>query len=390
MFRSKHDRGFTLVELLVVIAIIGILVGLLLPAVQAAREAARKMQCSNNMKQIGLGLHNYHATYNMLPSCSRGSQGPGANGLWSNGNRLSYLVPILPFIEQQPLWEKISNPYRIQTGEPAMPAGGPTDWLAMGPTGWRSEYVPWRTQVGTYRCPSDPAPSGTIAATNYAACTGDSAWNAGGRVGTSREADRGTFMYFQFTNFRDILDGTANTIAFGEIACNNVDFAVVGTFAQIGTQASPVLTIPDNPLANCLKAAGIVDPNRPAYYTNTALTGSTNTPGQATAAGRGFRWCYASPMDTTCNTIAPPNSASCSSGWAEGDGVWSITSRHAGGAHVGMGDGAIRFVTENVDTGNLATPSVGPNTTHTPAGRESPYGVWGAAGSRGGKETRQL
>ena len=106
--------GFTLVELLVVIAIIGVLVGLLLPAVQAAREAARRMSCSNNFKQIGLGLHNYHSAYKQLPT-----QGGGTwttNKWWfhrdvtSNHRRISALVGLTPFIEQQALWENDFQP----------------------------------------------------------------------------------------------------------------------------------------------------------------------------------------------------------------------------------------------------------------------------------------
>ena len=99
----RWRKGFTLVKLLVVIAIIGVLVGLLLPAVQAAREAARRMSCSNNFKQIGLGMHNYHAAYQMFPSTWDGST---PNGYRVNLN----LVGILPFIEQQALWEQLSNP----------------------------------------------------------------------------------------------------------------------------------------------------------------------------------------------------------------------------------------------------------------------------------------
>ncbi len=122
MRKSDVRSGFTLVELLVVIAIIGVLVGLLLPAVQAAREAARRMSCSNNFKQIGLGIHNYHSAFKQLPNQGTGthvSEALGGRDVWdtnpgreiSSNMRLSYMVGILPFVEQQALWEMISNPH---------------------------------------------------------------------------------------------------------------------------------------------------------------------------------------------------------------------------------------------------------------------------------------
>ncbi len=114
-------------ELLVVIAIIGVLVGLLLPAVQAAREAARRMSCSNNFKQIGLGLHNYHSAYDKLPLAGAGTQPTVATDAWvatatGNNLRLSMLVGTLPFIEQQALWEQISNP--LVAGATTFPSMG--------------------------------------------------------------------------------------------------------------------------------------------------------------------------------------------------------------------------------------------------------------------------
>jgi prepilin-type N-terminal cleavage/methylation domain-containing protein len=184
MMSSTKRPGFTLVELLVVIAIIGVLVGLLLPAVQAAREAARRMSCSNNFKQIGLGIHNYHSAYKQLPTHGTGTQ-PGTPAPWfrssNEGNRyrLSMLVPILPFIEQQAIWEQISNPNAERTdGNTSAAVGTPANpWPPMGPTPEVIQYIPWTTEVPTYRCPSDPGfglPA--LGRTNYAACLGDSSW----------------------------------------------------------------------------------------------------------------------------------------------------------------------------------------------------------------------
>lgn len=145
MHNQKRSAGFTLVELLVVIAIIGILVALLLPAVQAAREAARRMQCGNNMKQIGLALHNYHDTYRVLaPSCLN----PGSN--LSNNfvpagqirNVTGYLL-LLPFMEQQPLHDQID--FSLPTGE--------ADWQSVG--GGGTQTVLHNVIVPGYRCPSD-------------------------------------------------------------------------------------------------------------------------------------------------------------------------------------------------------------------------------------------
>lgn len=161
---STHKRdAFTLVELLVVIAIIGVLVGLLLPAVQAAREAARRMSCSNNFKQLGLAIHNYHSAYRQLPIFSGGTyNGPGNAFTPATGDNnfdLSALVGLMPFMEQQAIWEQISNPF-------LPPTGGTIPFQAMGPSPnmnlshhVANEYTPWLTEIATLRCPSDPVPA---------------------------------------------------------------------------------------------------------------------------------------------------------------------------------------------------------------------------------------
>src|SRR6056297_38798 len=233
MPRVRQSRkGFTLVELLVVIAIIGVLVGLLLPAVQAAREAARRMSCSNNFKQVGLAIQNYHSTYKQIPTNGTGTARiPGINGT-NNSNRLflSWLVPILPFMEQQALWEQISNPSRDRVPEsyniPTVPALNGM-WPPMGPCPWRTQYVPWVTQVPTFRCPSDPGRPlgpGQLARSNYAACLGDAVdqGHNGGKndfgyfgnlpdqdqnwsVQRARAAQRGFFWNRNDLKFRDVL-----------------------------------------------------------------------------------------------------------------------------------------------------------------------------------------
>ncbi|MBP88325.1 MAG: prepilin-type cleavage/methylation domain-containing protein [Planctomycetaceae bacterium] len=143
--RHKSSKGFTLVELLVVIAIIGILVALLLPAVQAAREAARRMSCGNNMKQMGIALHNYHDTYKVLPPSCLNPGGIGTNSFIAAGeirNFTGYLF-ILPFLEQQPLHDQVD--FRIATGH--------ADWMGVG--GGGHQAVLQNVALPTLRCPSD-------------------------------------------------------------------------------------------------------------------------------------------------------------------------------------------------------------------------------------------
>jgi prepilin-type N-terminal cleavage/methylation domain-containing protein len=196
--RTASRRGFTLVELLVVIAIIGVLVALLLPAVQAAREAARRSQCSNNLKQIGLALQNYHDTYKKFPPVAiMGRAGP----LPQRAYHHTWITAILPFIEQQPLYDSVDK---------ARPA-------------WGQAIV--RTVVPTLHCPSDSGfgdePSAThgIAVTHYVANGGWHWWNGAVVPGGNLPAGvdyQGPFSGNQSTRMAQITDGTSNTILVAE------------------------------------------------------------------------------------------------------------------------------------------------------------------------------
>ncbi|MCD0462922.1 DUF1559 domain-containing protein [Roseiconus lacunae] len=398
--KRRHGRpaGFTLVELLVVIAIIGILVGLLLPAVQAAREAARRMSCSNNFKQLGLAIHNYHSSFRMMPKHGSGTyQTPltAANNAskdapGSNRSDLSVLVGMLPFIEQQGLWDQISNPYDSD-------GAGPLEaFQAFGPWPNRSlaehvtnPYDPWMANIPTFRCPSDPGvglPS--HGRTNYAACLGDSGTlshigyiSDEGNIYNSawppiaNTTLRGAFRPRLQSKFRDILDGLSNTAAMGEIITDLGD-------NDIRSRAV------DSPHPDMWKANGAtsckpyIDPERPRFW----LANGVPFTGDAEQR-RGSKWAMARPFYTGFLTVLGPNTEACVQTTQEGEGNTSTSSRHQGGCHILMCDGAVRFVTDSIDAGDPNLPQVRVGADFTAPGSPSPYGLWGALGSRSGSET---
>lgn len=384
---KKSQSGFTLVELLVVIAIIGVLVGLLLPAVQAAREAARRMSCSNNFKQIGLGLHNYHSAYDRLPKQSGGTY-LLAGGV-GNANELSWLVGLTPFIEQQAMWESISNPYAFNRD--LTPRNPP--FPAMGPRVWDANYLPWLTQIPTLRCPSDPTlPTSTnVAYTNYTACLGDTTseihyggingdgtentsnnpWN----LGRIKRFDRGMFWNKSFHGFRDVLDGLANTIAAGETAVGSGNGEITGHMATDAAHRSKS--------PNSYASSTWIDASRPQFWVTTgtpALWGLTNAYQRRSAS-----WSDGRPYYTGFNTVRPPNSYVVGRG-ENNDCIVPPSSRHQGGVHVLMGDGAVKFITDSIESGNQSEIPYSEQWNNQ-LGKESPYGVWGALGTRASKET---
>ena len=360
-----RKRGFTLVELLVVIAIIGILVGLLLPAVQAAREAARRMQCSNNLKQITLACHNYESTYKKFPpmQCGTGALHPGTVHGAAQRFAMSGHYALMPYIEQQPLYNLMSTDNR----EP-----------------WNGA-APYLSRVPYLNCPSssgdtEPTNAGrTRGVSNYGFCAGDN--YAGSQVvqGGTQERDnvalsaqkqqirnRGVFGR-SWPGIGEISDGTSNTVAIAEYIrpASAQGLGMVVMIAADPNTFSPL---------SCRAQW-----NGQQFVTPSLIyTGDT---------ARGYRAWAGNQFFAGVTTILPPNSASCIIATATNNphwcaGIYSAGSNHTGGAMVSMADGSVRFMSQSVDTGNLAVAA--PPAT---GGGLSPYGVWGALGSARGGES---
>lgn len=363
-FRSRWWRAFTLVELLVVIAIIGVLVSLLLPAVQAAREAARRMQCSNNLKQLALALHNYHDTYKTFAPGRMGSNPPGCawNSNTGTCNAASPIYHMLPFVEQSALWNTINSP--LTAGGINYPPGGP--WPNHGP------YPPYQTKISYVICPSDGKavagghPNNTaIAPVNYCFSRGDlinNLDNPGNNL-------RGPFSTNRCVTISEIVDGTSNTLAISELAIftgQRTDLKGAYCMRVAGLDDGPIIAMafkgPNGTLVNC-------------------------THGDSHWR-RGESWASGYAHCTGFNTVLPPNSPIA----LQDKGEWSWgtippQSYHPGGVNAAMCDGSIHFISDTINTGNLASPQFN---RVTPALKASPYGVWGALGSMSGGESAGL
>ncbi|MDO5553858.1 MAG: DUF1559 domain-containing protein [Planctomycetia bacterium] len=377
--RSFRRLAFTLVELLVVIAIIGILIALLLPAVQAAREAARRMQCTNNLKQISLGLHNYHDTNGTFPSF--------AFGFGAIDNDINFHVSLFPFCEQAALWSSWS------TDKPGGTSGGI-------PASWRDYFA---ATIGYMNCPSAPYARNSIygvnagwTRTSYMASFGDAMTKTktywGRKVGDvtytslSQEVNnRGFFAsnsYWSgksaYRTFSALTDGTSNTIAFAE---RNPGQGPVDDLPKDikSSLAASVATHTDGSIkpASCALQVSSTDHT---LFTNAAVAYGVS--GLTYAAGY--------PSISGFQTILPPNSPSCADGTSYYEGVVliSASSSHSGGVNVALADGSVRFVS---DTINAVTSGMN---NYTDGGEvtsgKSPYGVWGALGSINGGETTAL
>ena len=331
-------RAFTLVELLVVIAIIGVLVALLLPAVQSAREAARRMQCSNNVKQLGLGIHNFHDTYTLFPF---NYHLIGVNA-WEAA---SAHVAILPYIEQANVFSQMRFPTTSKAGQ----ALGTTPETAQGDASmWSTSWNgPMNTRLKAFLCPSSTKHP-TRAQVAWGGPGSNYGWSTGSRVQVVwvGEAFNGIIAYQHPRRMKDVTDGLSNTLLASEFLAGR------GVNTGAATYPFDIFYGGDGPF-NAVKNKD--------FATKAELDAIGNA--AKSLAGGGFRgnnggnWSWYAAGHSSLSTAAPPNwelptsGGACCPGGAHdwGNGVIPARSLHPGGVNAVMGDGSVRFVTNNID-----------------------------------------
>jgi prepilin-type N-terminal cleavage/methylation domain-containing protein/prepilin-type processing-associated H-X9-DG protein len=332
----RRRRGFTLIELLVVIAIIAVLIALLLPAVQAAREAARRSQCTNNLKQIGLALHNYHSTHDVFP-LGVSQYSPTTSFFWDNWSVHALLLSAL---EQTALYNAAN--FMVGNNETG---SGPGYYMNTTVTG---------AKVSTYMCPSD-GNAGSVSVTNngvqnqldnsYVGSVGTTTLSPNGGTGAwSSAGSTGMFWYYRSYGLRDASDGSSNTIAFSEglVGGASSTLAYRGTAVlSVGGTTDQMLDAWSNQAAisaGLLKCSG-------NYQKSSGLNNA-----------RGIFWEVGAVGMTLFNTIVPPNSvqyrwSACRStggGWPDQATYSNASSNHPGGANTLMADGSVKFMKDSI------------------------------------------
>jgi prepilin-type N-terminal cleavage/methylation domain-containing protein/prepilin-type processing-associated H-X9-DG protein len=345
-------HAFTLIELLVVIAIIAVLIALLLPAVQAAREAARRAQCVNNLKQVGLAMHNYHSVHDVFPSAGLAVYDASAKALAGNAQDFSAHVRMLGSLENQALLNAANFSYSCFNTDTYGCAANATVSI---------------TRLNVFLCPSDVAPgfnlvrvSGGLGSFRAPGNNYFASYGAGIEYDGSMTSGppNGVFQIKGVAlGVRDILDGTSNTIAFGEW--------------RVGSGIATSFTIPTDIIFSGVTPTGtarnngtMLMPNPtfvaafPAWIAQCAAKLTTTSSRPAPVAAQGQDWAFAMPGYSVGSILLPPNARypSCNTNGANSQftpGMYNLSSRHPGGANVTMGDGSVKFLKDSVNRQTL-------------------------------------
>jgi prepilin-type N-terminal cleavage/methylation domain-containing protein/prepilin-type processing-associated H-X9-DG protein len=344
--RTSSRRGFTLIELLVVIAIIAVLIALLLPAVQAAREAARRAQCVNNLKQLGLALHNYESTMSKFPPgnvTAPNDVGAATLSTWAGWSPQAML---LPYVEQGPLYNASNFMFTCCSDSARANAINSTVT---------------RTRIGSFLCPSD-GNAGRQNINNYHASLGATPIPYGPPNGDTS----GVFTLYSSSSpnrsgsygLSDITDGTSNTIAFGEGLVGDGQNQRSPSNGLTGAGSAPAGL---NSLLNAAQNPTVVNQALQACNTFWKGTSILSNAGNPNAAGlknyQGQFWAQGERGYTLFHTIVPPNSTlyqwrscgfTCVGCAPEGSQFVNANSNHPGGANYAFADGSVKFIKSSI------------------------------------------